>query len=258
MKRRLITSVQIFTLAGSISLLGNATGFAAFANLPSPTDETPGVSLAPNTLGLTGTVLRTFDSTFVDNAVPTAFASWMLRSFVVDRGAGLLDFYYQLTNTTPVPRIADPDQEFYRIKTTGGFDPRLIVSVAQTTDISLLVAGVDSGFSAASYITGANLKPAATADRDVGTIGSVGFDFPIQPPVPFVDDPRNIGPGQVSSFLVVRTNSNTFALAETRISGAATSLSVAFAAVPEPSSALFGLALLGTAFTRRRKWASAN
>ena len=256
MKRKTTTAVQILALAGSASLLGSASSLGAFANLPSPTNETPGVLLDPNTLGLTGTVLAVQDSPFVDNASPTPFAKGTLRSFVVDRDptAGVaLDFYYQLINTT-IPSIPpDPDQEFYRLKTTGGFDPSLVVSVAQTNSLSGLTAGIGSGFVAGSYTTGATLKPTTTADRDVGTLGSVGFDFPVQPPIPFTDDPRNIGAGQLSSFLLVRTNSTTFGLIETRVSGAATSFAAAFAAVPEPSSALFGLALLGTALTRRRK-----
>ena len=165
-----------------------------------------------------------------------------------------LDFYYQLVNTSPVRLPADPDQEFFRLKTTGGFNPSLMVSVAQTTSLSGLVAGAGSGFVAGSY-TVAGLKPAATADRDVGTVGSVGFDFPVQPPVPFTNDPRNIAAGQASSFLVVSTNATSYRLAETRISGSATSFASAFAVVPEPTSALFGLALFGTALVRRRKQA---
>lgn len=261
MKRPTTTAVQVLALAGSASLLGSASSLGAFANLPSPTNETPGVMVDANTLGLVGTVLAVRDSPFVDNALPTPFAQGTLRSFVVDRDptAGIaLDFYYQLINTTPPAVPADPDQEFFRLKTTGGFATSLVVSVAQTNDLSGLTAGLGSGFVPGSYTTGATLKPTATADRDVGSMGSVGFDFPIQPPLPFTGDPRNIGAGQLSSFLVVRTNSTTFGLAETRISGSATSFAAAFVAVPEPSTALFGLALLGTVLTRRRKQAGAN
>lgn len=262
MKRKTTTAFQFLALAGSASLIiGSASSFGAFFNLPSPTNETPGVMLDPNTAGLTGTVLAVRDSAFIDNALPTPFASGILRSFVVDRDptAGVaLDFYYQLINTTTPPAVPDPDQEFYRLKTTGGFDPSLVVSVAQTNSLASLTAGIGSGFVPGSYTTGASLKPTTTADRDVGTLGSVGFDFPVQPPIPFTDDPKNIGAGQISSFLVVRTNSTTFGLIETRVSGAATSFAAAFAAVPEPSSVLFGLALFGTALTRRRKQSAAN
>lgn len=249
----LTATIRLIALAGSISLFASANGHAAFANLPSPTNETPGVMLDANTAGLTGTVLAVIDSSFIDNALPTPFAQGVLRSFVVDRGGGLLDFYYQVVNTTPVPMIADPDEQFYRLKTTGGFDPSLIVSVAQTNSLAGLVAGVGSGFVPGSYTTGAALKPATTSDRDVGTTGSVGFDFPVQPPVPFVDDPKNIAPGQKSSFLVVRTNSSVFGQVEARVSGAATSSAATFAAIPEPSSFIFGIALLGACFGRGPK-----
>lgn len=255
MNRKSLSPVQILALAGSISFLGSASSFGAFQNLPSPTNETPGVMLDPNTLGLAGTVLAVNDSPFVDTATPTPFAQGTLRSFVVDRDptAGVaLDFYYQLVNTSPIRVPADPDQEFFRLKTTGGFNPSLIVSVAQTTSLSGLIAGLGSGFVAGSY-TVSGLKPAATADRDVGTVGSVGFDFPIQPPVPFTDDARNIAAGQTSSFLIVRTDATSYRLVETRVSGSATSFASAFAVVPEPTSALFGIALFGTALIRRRK-----
>ena len=247
------TTIRVLALAGSLSLLTAANSQAAFASLPSPTNETPGVALDANTLGLTGTVLAVLDRPFVDNALPTPFAQGTLRSFVVDRDptAGVaLDFYYQLINTTAPSTFPDPDKELYRLKTTGGFLPSLIVGVGQTDDLSGLSAGVGSGFVPGSYTTGATLKPASTADRDVGTVGSVGFDFPMQPPIPFVDDPKNIAPGQRSSFLVVRTNSTVFQQVEMAISGAGTSFAATFAAVPEPGSAIFGLALLGTCLGR--------
>ena len=254
------TTIRVLALAGSLSLLSTATSQAAFANLPSPTNETPGVTLDANTLGLAGTVLAVLDSNFVDNALPTPFAQGTLRTIVVDRdpsAAVALDFYYQLINTTPIPTVADPDQQFYRLKTTGGFNTSLIIGAGQTNDLSGLTAGVGSGFVPGSYTTGATLKPATTADRDVGTVGSVGFDFPVQPPLPFVDDPKNIAPGQRSSFLVVRTNSSVFGQVEARISGGATSFATTFAAIPEPSSAIFGLALLGTSFVRQRRQSKA-
>ena len=207
------TTIRVLALAGSISLLATANSQAAFANLPSPTNETPGVALDPNTLGLTGTVLAILDSPFVDNAAPTPFATGTLRTLVVDRdptAAVALDFYYQLINSTTGVGAFPDDSEFYRLKTTGGFDPSLIIGVGQTNALTGLSAGPGSGFVPGSYTTGATLKPAATGDRDVGSLGSVGFDFPIQGPLPFTGDPRNIAPGQTSSFLVVRTNSTVF------------------------------------------------
>ena len=45
MNPKSITAVRILALTGSISLVGSASSLGAFANLPSPTDETPGVLL---------------------------------------------------------------------------------------------------------------------------------------------------------------------------------------------------------------------
>ena len=240
-------------LMGAFSLIAVTTTQAAFTALPSPTGETPGVALGAFQPSGGGTVLAVYDSPFVDNASPTPFASGTLRSFVVDRDAGpgvALDFYYQLVNTSAPP--ADFTQEFFRLKTTGGFDPSLILSVGQTDSLAGLVAGGGSGFVAGSYVT-AGVKPATTADRDVATIGSVGFDFPSQPPLPFIGDPKNIGQGQASGFLVVRTNSTIYGLIQTAVDGAATSFPSAFAAVPEPSSVLFGLAMFGLTLNSRIK-----
>lgn len=245
-------TVRAAALVGAFSLIAVTSAQAIFTALPSPTPEfnAPGfVSVGAFQPTGGGTVLATYDSPFVDNASPTPFASGTLRSFVVDRGAGLLDYYYQLVNTsTPPPDITS---EFFRLKTTGGFDPSLVLSVAQTNSVAGLVAGAGSGFVAGSYIT-AGVKPVNTADRDVATSGSVGFDFPTVPP-PFIGDPANIGAGQSSGFLVVRTNSKQFGLVQTAISGAATAFPSAFAAVPEPSSILFGLAMLGVTLNSRFK-----
>jgi len=244
------------SLALAMIVVASTTAQAAFRPLPSPTPETPGVALDLNTLGLTGTVLATLDSPFVDNAVPTPFAQGTLRSLVVDRGGGLLDVYYQLVNTSPPP--PDLVSEFYRLKTIGGFDPSLLLSVAQTNSLSGLVAGAGSGFVAGNYVTGGALQPASTADRDVGTIGSVGFDFPFQRPA-FIGDANNVQAGESSSFLVVRTNASQFGSVRVSISGAATSFANSFAvttAIPEPGTCVLlasSLLPLASLVARRRK-----
>jgi hypothetical protein len=169
-----------------------------------------------------------------------------LRSFVVDRGAGLLDFYYQVVNTSNVA------EELFRIKSIGGFNPALSLQVAQTTSLAGLVAGAGSGFVAGSYTQGAGLEDASTADRDVGSVGSVGFDFS-NPPA-FIGDPENVSGGETSTFLIVRTNSTQYGDVIAQINGSGgTSLATTFAAVPEPGSMVFGLGVLGVCFLRNRK-----
>ena len=200
---------------------------ALVPNMP----ETPGTTLQGNTAGLlSGTVLSAVDSPFTDTTQPTPFATGLLRSFVVDRDptAGVaLDFVYQLVNSSGAP--VDSTKEFFRLKTTGGFENAL--SVGNTNSLSGLVAGAGSLFNIGSYTQGAALKIAATADRDVGTVGSVGFDFPVQPPAPDIGDVHNIAVGESSAFLVVRTNATTFTTVNTAISGASTSFAPALAPV---------------------------
>jgi MYXO-CTERM domain-containing protein len=81
----------------------------------------------------------------------------------------------------------------------------------------------------------------------------VGFDFPIQPPPAFIGDPMNIEAGETSTFLVVRTNSRAYGNVQMVIDGAGTSFARTFAAVPEPGSMIFGLALLGALGVSRRR-----
>ena len=149
-----------------------------------------------------------------------------LRSFVVDRGGGLLDFYYQLVNTTvPSGEIL---AELFRIKTFGGFNTGLVISVGQTNSLTGLFAGTGSGFVAGSYTVGSALKPSATADRDVATSSSMGFNFPFSPA--FIGNSLNLHEGEASSFLVVRTNATTFGTGQVVISGGTSA--VANALVP--------------------------
>ena len=228
--------------------LAVTTGEAAFTGLPSPTPEAPGVAVGVKQPTGGGTVLAIMDSDFVDNALPAPFASGTLRTLVVDRSGGLLDFYYQLINR--VDGNGDIFDEFFRMKTTGGFPTLTVLSVGQTDSLAGLIAGVGSGFDPANYVTGFSLKPAATADRDVATIGSVGFDFSTTKPA-FIGDPGNIGDLERSMFLVVRTDSSGFGLVPMVISGAATSFATSFASLPEPSSVLAGLAIIGAALIHR-------
>jgi hypothetical protein len=55
-----------------------------------------------------------------------------------------------------------------------------------------------------------------SADRDVATTGSVGFDFGLSG---FLDDPDNVYPGESSTFAVVRTGVTSFQAGTMTISG---------------------------------------
>jgi hypothetical protein len=240
------TTVRAIALTSAFSLVAVSAAQAAFVPLPTGTPETPGVVLDPNTAGLTGTVLAVRDASFADTGTPPPLNTGVLRSFVVDSGGGLLDFYYQLVST------ANPAEELFRIKSIGGFSPGLALSVAQTNSLGGLVAGAGSGFVAGSYTQGGGLEGASTADRDVGSAGSVGFD--LSNPPAFFPNPSNIQGGETGTFLVIRTNSSQYGDVTAQISGSGgTSLASTFAAVPEPGSMIFGLAVLGTCFVRNRR-----
>lgn len=239
-------TVRAIALAGAFSLVASSQVQAAFALLPAGTPEVPGVAV-PIEAAPTGTVIATHNEAFADNAKPTPFATGIMKSFVVQQPGGTLDFYYQLVNTT-----VDPLEEFFRIKSIGGFSPGLTLSVAQTTSLAGLTAGLGSGFVAGSYTQGAALEDASTADRDVGSVGSVGFDFS-NPPA-FIGNPENVGGGESSTFLIIRSNATTYGLFTTEVvSGSASSFPVVFSAVPEPGSMVFGLGVLGVCFLRNRR-----
>jgi hypothetical protein len=246
------TTVRAVALSGAFSLLGGFTAQAAFSGLPPGTPETPGVAVPTAAAAeVTGTVLAVRDAAFSDTGTPPPVNTGVLRSFVVDRGAGLLDFYYQLVNTSVVDPVASLD-ELFRIKSIGGFDPSLALSVSQTDSLAGLVAGAGSGFVAGSYTQGAGLEDASTADRDVGSVGSVGFDY--SDPPAFIPDPENVQGGETSTFLIVRTNANQYGDVTAQISGGGgTSLASTFAAVPEPGSMVFALGVLGTCLLRNRR-----
>ena len=258
-KNPITTTVRAAALVGAFSLIALSTTQAAFVGLPFNTAETPGVALGAPMLGAAGKVIAFKTVAFTDNALPTPFASGILNSFVVDRGGGLLDFYYQVVNTSTGP---DPfgDADMYRFKTLGGFDPAQIpavgpLMVGQTNTLT----GLDTSmFPAVAGLTqGAGLQAAATADQlnsPTATNGSVGFDFPTQPPLPFTGNANDVNFGESSSFLIVRTNSTVYSMIQSAISGSATAFPVAtFAAIPEPSSVLFGLAMFGVTLGSRIK-----
>ena len=127
----------------------------------------------------------------------------ILSSLVVDRDPSpvvvLLDFYYQLINTSVSPPGSGAD--IFRLTVTptnpGGFLPTDMLSVFYTKN--LVGLGLNEG--------GPSLKAPYTADRDV-TLGSVGFNFDFSHLPSFLntnlgglsDAPGNIDSGEVKRY----------------------------------------------------------
>ena len=236
-------TVRAIALSGAFSLLGGLGAQAAFTALPPGTPETPGVAVPTAAAGeVIGTVVASRAANFADTGTPPPVNTGILNSLVVNRGGGLLDFYYQVVNTSNPGAPLDLD-EIFRIKSIGGFLGVAGVQISQTNSIAGLIG---------APVLPVGVEGASTADRDVGSPGSIGFDFSAPPA--FFPDASNVGGGEASSFLIVRTNSTQFGDVLAQISGGGgTSTASTFGAVPEPGSMVFGLGILGVCFLRNRK-----
>jgi hypothetical protein len=228
-------------LASMLVLASAATNFAVLMPLPEPTPENPGVTLGSGTGGLTGTVIAAQDSRFDDP--PFGDVKGVLRSLVVDTGAGY-DFYYQLINTGSDQGIG---ADFFRMTTSGAY-AGLNLSVTYASDFTGLNFGAFTNGPAGgvgSYAVGT--KPELTADRNVATNGSVGFDFGL-----FLGDPDNVDVGQSSTFAVVRTGITNFQSGIMTINGVDTGFASIFVPVPEPGISILVVAG-GLAFAAGRR-----
>lgn len=237
---------------GISSLVAVSASQAAFVSglgvpLPMMTPEI-GLGILPvagvNPFG-GGTVLADGTSPFSDG-----FVAGTLRSIVVQNAGGTLDFYYKLTNTNPIDPMFPGDEEIYRLNVLHGFGKEFpgsaTMEVGQTYDDPTTVA-VEVG--------GLGIKPASFADRDNGEPGDVAFSFPAGPAAGAGPgaDPLNVAGGEMSSFLVVHTAAVAYSSTVAQVSGFGTGTPAAFAPIPEPTSALFGLAMFGVALTSRAK-----
>ncbi len=243
--------LSVFALTGFIATLASVASHAALVAPLTP--ESSGIALGASVVNFPGTVVANQTLSFSDTlSTPTPAYTGTLRSTVVRNTTnGNLDFYYQLANTTTNTASVDP--EIFRLTITN-FHPS-----AATSGGSFEIFNVSNGLTgitgAGSFVNGTN--DADTADRDPGipapSIGGVGFDWGT-----FLDQPAsNLQPGQTSNFLVVRTNQKDFRTSQAQVFGAGAATVGTFVPVPEPTTALMGLALASfagcTEFGRGRR-----
>lgn len=237
MKMKAFTKRWVAAIA--VIFVSTVSTQAAFVNVAPGTPEIPGVALN-STAGLTGSVVASRSQNFVSGG---GVFSGTLRSLVVNRGAGLLDFYYQVQNTTAGPAGAGAD--IFRLAINGFTGVALNggpVSATFRSDGTVGLAALPGGFSALGT------KGVFSADRDPGVsaLGGLGFDFDSSH---FLGGANNVDAGQTSFWMVARTNATAFDANFATVSGADTAFNVAtFTAlvpVPEPGSTLAGMLALG-------------
>ena len=154
---------------------------------------------------------------------------------LLDNATGTLDFLYQFNNN---PGSNDSIQRITGISYTGF-----------TTDVGFR-SDVIGSFFGVTFVAGN--KPPIEADRSTpGNVVGFGFFNTATG-----DVTTEIGPGQSSNALIVRTNATNFTTGFASIidGGATTVLSFGPTAVPEPGTmVLFASGLIGFALWRRRK-----
>ncbi len=272
MTPQLLTAKILSTAFGVASLLVVSSAQAAFVSVAPNTPESPGLPLGAGTSGLTGTVLDSMSNNFAGSiSGNTLFGT--LRSMVVDTGSGY-DFYYQVINTSST--AAGFGDDIFRLAIPGYGQGAFTVDATWLNDgvatISALV-GVPVAFTStltpnkggAGSVFSADRDPAMNSATFNGGGAAFYFDsaqffntdnFP-SPPNGGTNTPANIDSGQNSNWLVLRTNYNDYTLSgvvSVLSAGGGTGEVGAFAPIPEPSTVLFGLAMISVcASSRLRK-----
>jgi hypothetical protein len=243
-KIKLTLATRALAFAGALSFFAATSSAAVVAD---GTPFNPGVPLT-GSANFGGTVVANITTNFAETVTPTFTGS--LRTVVVQNGGGTLDFYYQLSNIASTPGNAPAD--IFRL-TIDGFDPFATGVMDYSTNGLAGIAG------AGAFVIG-NKSP-RTADRDPSIGTGVGFGFASNPGLPLFD-PNNINAGDTSFFMVVRTNATQYFASTATVSGFGTAFAqtlapVDLSVIPEPGSALVGLAVMGLCgsglFRRNRK-----
>lgn len=231
-------------LTGAIALLAISTASAALVAPGTP--ESPGVVLNGTSFvgdsSLAGWVVG--DRTVSFNE-PSNLFQGTLRTVVVQNFGGTLDFYFQLANTSNLPPVSTgpglgSDIFRFSLSEFDGFGTGLgdALEISYRTDGLAGVLGLGNPFTVGT-------KAPFSADRDpaLASLGGVGVDFD---PTQFLGGAGNVDSGEVSQFLLIRTNARFFQAVHSEIvSGFGTAITSGYApvAVPEPATMLAGLAL---------------
>lgn len=255
----------ITAAVGVAAILVPVSSEAAFANVPDNTGEFPGIALT-GTTGLTGTMVASQEQSWSLPLIQGTF-SGTLRSMVVDNG-GVYDFYYQVVNTSTGG--VSNGMDIFRLAVPGFplTDPLNPVDATYRTDGLAGITGLDAlatSWLGTQISNNAGGGQVFSADRDplLDTPdffgGGAAFDFDASQ---FINTnvggattaPDNIEAGERSNWLVLRTNVSYFNAVQSGVlSSQATGLASTFAPIPEPSTVLFGLAVLGVCGSGRRR-----
>lgn len=231
-------------ITGAFALL--AVSIAPAALVAPNTPETPGVVLngtnfaSDSSLG--GWVVG--DRT-VGFSEPSNLFQGTLRTVVVQNFGGTLDFYFQLANTSNLPPVntgpgLGSDIFRFSLSEFDGFG----TGPGDALEISYRTDGLAGALGLGNPVA-VGTKAPYSADRDpaLAALGGVGVDFD---PSQFLGGAGNVDSGEVSQFLLIRTNAKIFQTVHNEIvSGFGTALTSGYApvAVPEPATMLAGLAL---------------
>ncbi len=180
----------------------------------------------------------------VSLAEPSNLFQGTLRTVVVQNFGGTLDFYFQLANTSnlaPVSTGPGLGSDIFRFSlsdfTGFGTGPGDGLEIGFRTD------GLAGALGIGPVTAGTKAPYSADRDPALAGLGGVGIDFD---PSQFLGGAGNVDSGEVSQFLLIRTNARFFQSVNNEIvSGFGTAFASGYApvAVPEPATALAGLAL---------------